>query len=82
MDNEWTGGGAAFDGIDARDCFRVKSAGTEAVDGLRGKGDQASHAEQLGGSGNFDGAGADGWGHGFILDCGGKASTSEGGIDA
>ena len=61
MNDEGTGGGSAFDGVDARYGIGVESVGSESVHGFGGEGYQASGAEKAGSVGDFAGVG--GWGH-------------------
>ena len=59
VDDERTGGGSAFDGVDAGHSFGVEGVGAETVDGFGGEGDEAAGAEELGGAVDFAGIG--GW---------------------
>ena len=55
MDYERTGGGSAFDGVDAGYGFGVEGVGSETVDGFGGEGDEAASAEEPGGVVDFTG---------------------------
>jgi hypothetical protein len=68
VNDERTGGGTAFDSVDASYGFGVEGVRSQAVNGFSGEGYQPTGAEELGGVVDF--AGIDAWRHGGIVDGG------------
>jgi hypothetical protein len=57
VDDKGTGGGAAFDGIDAGDGLGIESVSAESVNRLGRKSDKAAAAKHFSGAGNLLGGG-------------------------